>query len=206
MRREGRCSSECLVLFLALSAQRRICTTHVVSHTLAPTSALPLVALFGATRSVYPARGLAALGLSTLVAPAPMDVSVTFDEEGQVRVLPADKALKTQQVCLWLTRLSSVSRRHRLTSARVYRTQIETSCTAFVSKIEDFYTSVGGLVNVLDSQAKKIEHEKLKVSAAAQRCGVRCKLLHTLLTQAIGKRNQIEREVENRYVVVEVVN
>eukprot|EP00622_Pseudochattonella_farcimen_P004415 FR739800.1.p1 GENE.FR739800.1~~FR739800.1.p1 ORF type:complete len:143 (+),score=17.85 FR739800.1:46-429(+) len=50
-------------------------------------------------------------------------------------------------------------------------------CTSFVSKIQDFSGTVHVLVEVLDAQAKKIEFEKLK---------------------AIGARNLVESETENR--------
>eukprot|EP00619_Florenciella_sp_RCC1007_P014015 CAMPEP_0205906010 /NCGR_PEP_ID=MMETSP1325-20131115/1689_1 /ASSEMBLY_ACC=CAM_ASM_000708 /TAXON_ID=236786 /ORGANISM="Florenciella sp., Strain RCC1007" /LENGTH=133 /DNA_ID=CAMNT_0053271977 /DNA_START=71 /DNA_END=472 /DNA_ORIENTATION=+ len=55
--------------------------------------------------------------------------------------------------------------------------ELAEQCTAFVNKIEDFSGTVHVLVEVLDAQAKKIELEKLK---------------------AIGQRNMVESETENR--------
>lgn len=55
--------------------------------------------------------------------------------------------------------------------------ELAEQCTAFVDKIESFSQTVHLLVEVLDAHAKKIEHAKLK---------------------AIGLRNLVESESENR--------
>jgi len=55
--------------------------------------------------------------------------------------------------------------------------ELAEQCTGFVSKIQDFSGTVHVLVEVLGAQAEKIEREKLR---------------------AIGQRNMVESEVENR--------
>jgi len=55
--------------------------------------------------------------------------------------------------------------------------ELAEQCTAFVDKIESFSGTVHLLVEVLDAHAKRIEHAKLK---------------------AIGQRNLVESEAENR--------
>mmetsp|Transcript_25107 Transcript_25107/g.32437 ORF Transcript_25107/g.32437 Transcript_25107/m.32437 type:complete len:131 (-) Transcript_25107:175-567(-) len=55
--------------------------------------------------------------------------------------------------------------------------ELEKECTDFVRKIQDFHSNVHTLVEVLDQQSKRIEHAKLK---------------------AIGQRNKVESERENR--------
>ena len=55
--------------------------------------------------------------------------------------------------------------------------EIDKECTTFMTKIKEFEGTVHTLVEVLDGQSKKIEQEKLK---------------------AIGQRNRVEGEAENR--------
>lgn len=78
-------------------------------------------------------------------------VSITFDENNNIRVLEA-----------------SLFNDCQLMQSQSYE---------FVNKMKKFEEMVGSLVEVLDSQAVKIEQEKLR---------------------AVGIRNQMENEAENR--------
>lgn len=80
-----------------------------------------------------------------------IDVSITFDENNQIRVLAADKYRETEN--------------------------LKGECIDFLKKIMGFNDMVGTLIEVLDSQAQKIEDAKLK---------------------AVGSRNKIEGEEDNR--------
>jgi intraflagellar transport protein 20 len=64
------------------------------------------------------------------------NISITFDEEGRIRVLDSEKFKQTKQ--------------------------IEEECTAFVSKLGQFNETVQKLVEMLDDSAAKIEDMKLK--------------------------------------------
>ena len=55
--------------------------------------------------------------------------------------------------------------------------ELSEDCNVFVNKIQDFNTTVHTLVEVLDAHAQRIETEKLK---------------------AIGQRNRVTAEAENR--------
>mmetsp|Transcript_70861 Transcript_70861/g.142661 ORF Transcript_70861/g.142661 Transcript_70861/m.142661 type:complete len:133 (+) Transcript_70861:67-465(+) len=79
------------------------------------------------------------------------EVPIHFDDESRIRVLDPEKFKHTEELA--------------------------EQCTAFVDKIESFSGTVHVLVDVLDAQAKRIEHAKLK---------------------AIGQRNLVESETENR--------
>ena len=77
--------------------------------------------------------------------------TVSFDDDGNVRVLDTEKFKVTQE--------------------------IDEECTSFMSKIKEFEGTIHTLVGVLGGQSKKIEQEKLK---------------------ALGQRNRVEGEAENR--------
>jgi len=79
------------------------------------------------------------------------DVSISFDTEGKIRVLEQEKYEKTLN--------------------------LRDECAGFSDKVKDFTESVQLFVQVLDSQAKHIEKEKLR---------------------AIGQRNLVDDEVETR--------
>ncbi|KAF0693503.1 Aste57867_15529 [Aphanomyces stellatus] len=76
---------------------------------------------------------------------------VCFDDEYRVRVLELEKFVHTQE--------------------------LEGECNQFVTKMEEFHTTVKGVLEIMEAQAKRIEIEKLK---------------------AIGQRNRVDNEVENR--------
>mmetsp|Transcript_13712 Transcript_13712/g.20059 ORF Transcript_13712/g.20059 Transcript_13712/m.20059 type:complete len:131 (+) Transcript_13712:13-405(+) len=78
-------------------------------------------------------------------------VSITFDDNNNIRVLESG---------LYNDSLS-----------------LQTECYDFINKMKKFQESVGDLVEVLDTQASKIEHEKLR---------------------AVGLRNQVDNEHEMR--------
>jgi intraflagellar transport protein 20 len=80
-----------------------------------------------------------------------IDVNITFDENNQIRVLAADKYRETEN--------------------------LKSECIDFLKKIMQFNEMVTTLIEVLDSQAQKIEDAKLK---------------------AVGARNKIEGEEDNR--------
>merc|ERR1712179_651447 len=80
-----------------------------------------------------------------------MDVNITFDENNQIRVLPTEKYRETENM--------------------------KTECIDFLKKIMSFNEMVTTLIEVLDSQAQKIEDAKLK---------------------AVGARNKIEGEEDSR--------
>lgn len=80
-----------------------------------------------------------------------IDVNITFDENNQIRVLAADKYRETEN--------------------------LKGECIDFLKKIMNFNDMVSTLIEVLDSQAQKIEDAKLK---------------------AVGSRNKIEGEEDNR--------
>jgi intraflagellar transport protein 20 len=80
-----------------------------------------------------------------------IDVNITFDENNQIRVLAADKYRETEN--------------------------LKSECIDFLKKIMQFNDMVTTLIEVLDSQAQKIEDAKLK---------------------AVGARNKIEGEEDNR--------
>jgi intraflagellar transport protein 20 len=80
-----------------------------------------------------------------------IDVNITFDENNQIRVLSADKYRETENV--------------------------KSETIDFLKKIMSFNDMVSTLIEVLDTQAEKIEDAKLK---------------------AVGARNKIEGEEDNR--------
>lgn len=80
-----------------------------------------------------------------------IDVNITFDENNQIRVLSADKYRETENV--------------------------KGETIDFLKKIMSFNDMVSTLIEVLDTQAEKIEDAKLK---------------------AVGARNKIEGEEDNR--------
>uniref|UniRef100_A0A7S3I744 Uncharacterized protein n=1 Tax=Favella ehrenbergii TaxID=182087 RepID=A0A7S3I744_9SPIT len=80
-----------------------------------------------------------------------IDVNITFDENNQIRVLSQEKYRETEQM--------------------------KTETIDFLKKIMSFNDMVTTLIEVLDSQAQKIEDAKLK---------------------AVGARNKIEGEEDNR--------
>jgi intraflagellar transport protein 20 len=80
-----------------------------------------------------------------------IDVNITFDENNQIRVLSADKYRETENV--------------------------KSETIDFLKKIMSFNDMVSTLIDVLDTQAEKIEVAKLK---------------------AVGARNKIEGEEDNR--------
>ncbi|TNV82242.1 hypothetical protein FGO68_gene970 [Halteria grandinella] len=80
-----------------------------------------------------------------------IDVNITFDENNQIRVLAADKYRETEN--------------------------LKGECIDFLKKIMNFNDMVSTLIDVLDSQAQKIEDAKLK---------------------AVGSRNKVEGEEDNR--------
>ena len=82
---------------------------------------------------------------------ARIDVNITFDENNQIRVLSQEKYRETEQM--------------------------KTETIDFLKKIMSFNEMVTTLIEVLDSQAQKIEDAKLK---------------------AVGARNKIEGEEDNR--------
>ena len=82
-----------------------------------------------------------------------MEISVSFDNEGKVRVLDEEKFNQAEK--------------------------LQNECNAFSGKLTEFTDTVDILVDVMASQAKKIERAKLK---------------------AIGQRNKMESESENRKI------
>eukprot|EP00617_Octactis_speculum_P022072 CAMPEP_0185768512 /NCGR_PEP_ID=MMETSP1174-20130828/50146_1 /TAXON_ID=35687 /ORGANISM="Dictyocha speculum, Strain CCMP1381" /LENGTH=131 /DNA_ID=CAMNT_0028453229 /DNA_START=11 /DNA_END=406 /DNA_ORIENTATION=- len=78
-------------------------------------------------------------------------VNICFDDECKIRVLSPEKFDHTKELA--------------------------EQCTAFVNKIADFSDTVHVLVEILDSQAKMIETEKLRT---------------------IGQRNRVESEMDHR--------
>lgn len=80
-----------------------------------------------------------------------IDVNITFDENNQIRVLPADKYRETENV--------------------------KSETFDFLKKILSFNDMVSTLIDVLDTQAAKIEEAKLK---------------------AVGARNKVEGEEDMR--------
>ncbi len=66
-----------------------------------------------------------------------IDVNITFDENNQIRVLSADKFRETEN--------------------------LKGECIDFLKKIMNFNEMVSTLIDVLDTQAQKIEDAKLKV-------------------------------------------
>lgn len=80
-----------------------------------------------------------------------IDVNITFDENNQIRVLPTEKYRDTENM--------------------------KSECIDFLKKIMSFNDMVTTLIEVLDSQAQKIEDAKLK---------------------AVGARNKIEGEEDSR--------
>lgn len=80
-----------------------------------------------------------------------IDVNITFDENNQIRVLAADKYRETESV--------------------------KSETIDFLKKIMSFNEMVTTLIEVLETQAGKIEEAKLK---------------------AVGSRNKIEGEEDNR--------
>lgn len=80
-----------------------------------------------------------------------IDVNITFDENNQIRVLSSDKYRETENM--------------------------KGETIDFLKKIMSFNDMVTTLIEVLDSQAQKIEDAKLR---------------------AVGARNKIEGEEDNR--------
>merc|ERR1712187_70265 len=79
------------------------------------------------------------------------DIDISFDEDNRIRVMPKEKFKQTEQ--------------------------LESQCSAFTEKIHSFGGTVQMLVEVLDGEAQKVEHEKLR---------------------AIGQRNRAEMEADSR--------
>ena len=84
---------------------------------------------------------------------AEMNITASFDNEGKIRVLEEEKFNQAEQ--------------------------LQNECTTFSGKLTEFTDTVDILVEVMTSQAKKIERAKLK---------------------AIGQRNKMESESENRKI------
>jgi len=80
-----------------------------------------------------------------------IDVNITFDENNQIRVLAAEKYRETEN--------------------------LKSETIDFLKKIMSFNDMVSTLIDVLDTQAEKIEVAKLK---------------------AVGAKNKIEGEEDNR--------
>lgn len=80
-----------------------------------------------------------------------IDVNITFDENNQIRVLSSEKYRETEN--------------------------LKTETIDFLKKIMSFNDMVTTLIEVLDTQAQKIEDAKLR---------------------AVGARNKIEGEEDNR--------
>ncbi|CAK4137353.1 unnamed protein product [Aphanomyces euteiches] len=59
----------------------------------------------------------------------------------------------------------------------IHTQELEGECNQFVTKMEEFHNTVKGVLEIMEAQAKRIEIEKLK---------------------AIGQRNRVDNEVENR--------
>eukprot|EP00629_Pelagomonadales_sp_RCC1024_P004639 CAMPEP_0119292008 /NCGR_PEP_ID=MMETSP1329-20130426/43398_1 /TAXON_ID=114041 /ORGANISM="Genus nov. species nov., Strain RCC1024" /LENGTH=95 /DNA_ID=CAMNT_0007292839 /DNA_START=365 /DNA_END=649 /DNA_ORIENTATION=- len=79
------------------------------------------------------------------------DVTVSFDENNRIRVLDVDKFAHTEELA--------------------------EAAAGFVKKQQEFGKLMAGIVDVLDQNARKIEHAKLR---------------------AIGMRNKVLSERENR--------
>mmetsp|Transcript_17730 Transcript_17730/g.41243 ORF Transcript_17730/g.41243 Transcript_17730/m.41243 type:complete len:131 (+) Transcript_17730:98-490(+) len=79
------------------------------------------------------------------------EVDISFDEDNRIRVMPKDKFKQTEA--------------------------LDQQCTAFTDSIHKFGGTVQTLVDILDSEAQKIEAEKLR---------------------AIGQRNRAEMEADSR--------
>ena len=79
------------------------------------------------------------------------EAKIHFDDESHIRVLHPDKFKHTEE--------------------------LSEDCNVFVTKIQDFNSTVHTLVEVLDAHSEKIETEKLK---------------------AIGQRNRVTAEAETR--------
>mmetsp|Transcript_56569 Transcript_56569/g.132712 ORF Transcript_56569/g.132712 Transcript_56569/m.132712 type:complete len:131 (+) Transcript_56569:74-466(+) len=79
------------------------------------------------------------------------EVDISFDEDNRIRVMPKDKYKQTEV--------------------------LDQQCQAFTDSIQKFGGTVQTLVDVLDSEAQKIEAEKLR---------------------AIGQRNRAEMEADSR--------
>mmetsp|Transcript_40731 Transcript_40731/g.131183 ORF Transcript_40731/g.131183 Transcript_40731/m.131183 type:complete len:132 (-) Transcript_40731:157-552(-) len=79
------------------------------------------------------------------------DIDISFDEDNRIRVLPKDKYKQTEQ--------------------------LDEQCKVFTDKIQEFGATIQTLVEVLEVEANKIEHEKLR---------------------AIGQRNRADMETDAR--------
>merc|ERR1719389_490986 len=85
------------------------------------------------------------------MAAPPPDVDIQFDEDNKIRVMPKEKFKQTEA--------------------------LDNQCQSFTEKIHSFGGTVQTLVDILDGEAQKIEHEKLR---------------------AIGQRNRAEMEADAR--------
>ncbi|RHZ16191.1 hypothetical protein DYB31_002687 [Aphanomyces astaci] len=92
---------------------------------------------------------------------------VCFDDEYRVRVLELDKFAHTQEL--------EGECNQFVTSTSLQSSVV--SLNRMTVEMEDFHTTVKGVLEIMEAQAKRIEIEKLK---------------------AIGQRNRVDNEVENR--------
>ena len=104
-------------------------------------------------------------------------VSITFDDNNQIRVLDSEKFRDTENLkgeCIDFLK----------------STVALCEVTVFCVEIMNFNDMVGTLIDVLDSQAKKIEEEKLKVFARVPDAATR---LLERGTELKAKRTLVER-------------
>lgn len=94
-----------------------------------------------------------------------MKPSISFDEEGKVRVLEQDKFKQTEELQTQCREfVSSKSQAVSLVAFLAHLILLHPSLIVCWTEISDFSEGVSTVVEVLNAQAKQIEQAKLKVS------------------------------------------
>ncbi len=64
--------------------------------------------------------------------------------------------------------------------------------------MQEFHTTVKGVLEIMEGQAKRIEREKLKVCVQREALTSSSDSVCFLWYKAIGQRNRVDNEIENR--------
>merc|ERR1711879_565599 len=105
-------------------------------------------------------------------------VDITFDEDNRIRVMPKDKFKQTEQ--------------------------LDQECQSFTEKIHAFGGTVQTLVEVLDGEAQKIEHEKLRAIGQRNRAAMEAVISEkeAELERLIFQFNSLERAEREQNILV----
>lgn len=128
---------------------------------------------------------------------------ISFDDEYRVRVLDKESIAHTQELEVesnqFATSASCSCIRSLAWCCACGDDRIDRSPSRLVVELEEFHETIKGVLEVLEGQAKRIEREKLKVPPTRRLVLSGDGLtLRAPLMQAIGQRNKVDNEVDNR--------